>query len=230
MRSWAIRSAAFEGASWKALPYSKTEVKNVQQLFEEKGHKANTFLYETANKNNFIAEAKKAKFLLIAAHGLVNDEQPDLGGLVFFPSKNISQNFEAKGESNKENESRSIVTETAKQATNDDSILSMKEAYLLNLQDDSVVLSACESGIGKLTKGEGKMVINRGFLHSGASNVIFTLFKVYDKPSSELILLLFTEILGGKPYAEALQAAKLAFLKQKMADPKLWTSYILIGS
>ena len=36
MRSWAIRSAAFEGESWKALPYSKTEVKNVQQLFEEK--------------------------------------------------------------------------------------------------------------------------------------------------------------------------------------------------
>ncbi len=211
--AWLSRSNALSETAWKPLPYSKVEVQNVQQLFNKQGYESNIFLYKKANKTNFIQQATQAKFILIAAHGLVNDELPDLSGLVFHPTKTTTARTKTK-------------TSTS---SIEDSILSMKEAYLLHLQADLVVLSSCESGIGQLAKGEGMMAMNRGFLYSGASNVIFTLFKVYDKPSSELIHLLFKYILEGQSYASALRNAKLAFVQKNLADPKLWTAYVLLG-
>ena len=110
-----------------------------------------------------------------------------------------------------------------------DSTLSMEETYHLDLQADLVVLSSCESGIGKLVQGEGMMAVNRGFLYAGANQVISTLFKVYDKPSSLLTQYLFEAILEGESYTSALRQAKLRLLEEEKVDVKSWCGFVLIG-
>ncbi|MFK7906901.1 MAG: CHAT domain-containing protein [Chitinophagales bacterium] len=201
---WATRSDALRDGTLAPLPFSEKEVENIEGLFTQKGLKGQSLLYDTATKDHFKTLAANAKYLHIAAHGLTNDEYPKLSGIVFHPDEKATEIH--------------------------DSVLSMGEMYQLQLQADLVVLSSCESGIGKLAKGEGMMAINRGFLYAGAKNVIYTLFKVLDKPSSELCEALFEEILEGKTYSEALRLAKLRLIQRADVDPKSWSGFVLLGA
>ena len=95
---------------------------------------------------------------------------------------------------------------------------------------DLVVLSSCESGIGKLVKGEGLMGLTRGFLYSGSNNLIVSLWKVSDKHTAELMIELYKNILAGKSYSQSLRAAKLKLIQNPItAFPKSWSSFVLIG-
>ncbi|MGB1242769.1 MAG: CHAT domain-containing protein, partial [Chitinophagales bacterium] len=205
---WAIsergtRSIQIGTKIYNALLYSEKEVKGIQSAFALKHFSHQTFLHEQATKSNFEAAVKGKKYVLIAAHGFYNKKQPELSGIIFSPNES-EQSEEA--------------------------VLYVNDAYHLDLkQADLVVLSACESGIGKLAKGEGMMAVNRGFLYSGAKNVIFTLFKVYDEQSSQLTQGLFRYILEGKKYAQALRLAKLDLIRQSDADPKAWAGFVMIG-
>ncbi len=201
---WATRSEALQDGTLAPLPFSEKEVQSIEGLFAQKGLNGQSFLYGTATKDHFKTLATNAKYLHIAAHGLTNDEFPKLSGIVFHPTENSTEIH--------------------------DSVLSMGEMYQLRLQADLVVLSSCESGIGKLAKGEGMMAMNRSFLYAGAKNVIYTLFKVLDKPSSELCETLFEGILEGKSYGEALRQAKLALIQREDVDPKSWAGFVLLGA
>ena len=229
MGQWATRSEALRSdGTWTPLPHSKVETERVAALFEGKGLKATTFLHEQATKERFREVVEGSRFLLIAAHGVVNDEQPKLSGLVFFPT------VDGDGISNNEHRilnNEPLRTNNESPITNHqtDCILSMEETYHLNLKADLVVLSSCESGIGELAKGEGMMAVNRGFLYAGAKNVVSTLFKVYDKPSSLLTQYLFEGVLEGMSYMEALRAAKLRLLRVEEVDVKSWCGFVLIG-
>ncbi len=248
--NWANRSEALRSdGTWTPLPYSKLEVEEVANLFTQKGLSAQAFLHEEATKQQFREVVAKSRFLLIAAHGVANDEQPKLSGLVFFPTVDgRRQTVDGAGISNTEhpisnsespisnNESRttnnqSPITNNQSPITNNqhDCILSMEETYHLDLKADLVVLSSCESGIGELAKGEGMMAVNRGFLYAGAKNVVSTLFKVYDRPSSWLTQYLFEEVLEGMDYSAALRQAKLRLLRMEEVDVKSWCGFVLIG-
>ncbi len=229
---WATRSEALRGdGTWTSLPYSKVEAENIAGLFVGKGLNSQTFLHEQATKEQFREAAEKSRFLLIAAHGVVNDKHPKLSGLVFYPpSQPLSRFSTVDKVSTHEVRTLATVENLANSSSgNTDCILSMEETYHLNLQADLVVLSSCESGIGQLAKGEGMMAINRGFLFAGAKNVVSTLFKVYDQPSSLLTQYLFEGVLGGMEYSEALRAAKLKLLKLEKVDVKSWSGFVLIG-
>ncbi|MFK7905255.1 MAG: CHAT domain-containing protein, partial [Chitinophagales bacterium] len=229
IRSWAIRSEALRSdGTWTPLPHSKLETEGIANLFAQKGLSAQTFLHEEATKKRFQEVVEKSRFLLIAAHGVVNDKQPKLSGLVFYPE---SEKREERSEK------RDVTMDTLTPASRlslpsseIDCILSMDEAYQLPLQADLVVLSSCESGIGELAKGEGMMAVNRGFLYAGAKNVVSTLFKVYDRPSSLLTQYLFEEILEGESYPKALRTAKLRLLQLQEVDVKSWSGFVLIGT
>lgn len=107
----------------------------------------------------------------------------------------------------------------------------MADTYNLTLNADLVVLGACETGIGKLQKGEGMVGINRGFLYAGAHNLLFSLLKVPEQSAMQLITLLFEQILS-KPsnYAQALQTAKQQLLQDnKHLPPLAWTGWVLLG-
>lgn len=198
------RSAVCNGLSFRELPYTRQEVNSISHLFTEKGYKAQAFLEQDATINNFKNHADQCDYLLIAAHGLHNKTHKQQSGIVFSPTTEQWESYEHE-------------------------LFYISNAYNLDLKAGLVVLSSCESGIGNLVKGEGMMAINRGFLYSGAANVIFTLYKIFDQTSGELSKMLFTHLLEGKTYAAALQQAQLSLIAKKGTNPKSWAGFVLIG-
>ena len=74
------------------------------------------------------------------------------------------------------------------------------------------------------------IAMNRGFLYAGASNVIFTLFKVYDNDSSELTPAFFKRVLDGNSYSKALAEAKKSMIQKGDVTPKSWAGFVMIGN
>ncbi|CAA9196904.1 CHAT domain-containing protein [Flavobacterium collinsii] len=109
------------------------------------------------------------------------------------------------------------------------------ELYNLNINPDLVVLSACETGIGKLYKGEGAMSVARGFQFAGAQNLLFSLWKVNDYTTAVFMADFYKNIKKGQSYFEANANAKLAFLQDKSISnakksPYYWSSFAYYGA
>ncbi len=96
-----------------------------------------------------------------ATHGLLNSEHPELSGLVL-------SLVDAKGKPQ-------------------EGFLELQDIYNLNLHADLVVLSACETGLGKEISGEGLVGMTRGFMYAGASRVVASLWKVSDAATAQLM-------------------------------------------
>ena len=109
------------------------------------------------------------------------------------------------------------------------------ELYNLNMNPDLVVLSACETGIGKLYKAEGAMSVARGFQFAGAQNLLFSLWKVNDYTTSVFMADFYKNVKNDVPYFEANTNAKIAFLNNKSIpnakkSPYYWSSFVYYGS
>jgi CHAT domain-containing protein len=109
------------------------------------------------------------------------------------------------------------------------------ELYNLNINPDLVVLSACETGIGKLYKAEGAMSVARGFQFAGAQNLLFSLWKVNDYTTSVFMTDFYKNVKNDVPYFEANADAKIAFLNDKSIpnakkSPYYWSSFVYYGS
>ena len=93
-----------------------------------------------------------------------------------------------------------------------------------------MVLSSCESGIGRYVEGEGVMSLTRGFIYSGTPNIVCSLWKVYDRYTEKLMVKFYKQILKDKSYSRALQMAKIKMINdKKTADPRKWSGFVLIG-
>jgi CHAT domain-containing protein len=108
------------------------------------------------------------------------------------------------------------------------------ELYNLNINPDLVVLSACETGIGKLYKSEGAMSVARGFQFAGAQNLLFSLWKVNDYTTSVFMDDFYKNIKNNQSYFEANANAKLDFLKDKSISnakksPYYWSAFVYYG-
>ena len=108
------------------------------------------------------------------------------------------------------------------------------ELYSLNINPDLVVLSACETGIGKLYKSEGAMSVARGFQFAGAQNLLFSLWKVNDYTTSVFMDNFYENIKNGQSYLDANANAKLDFLKDKSISnakksPYYWSAFVYYG-
>lgn len=116
-----------------------------------------------------------------------------------------------------------------------DKSLYLPEIYGYNLNNDLLVLSACETGIGTLRKGEGLMSLARGFSFAGVKNLIVSLWKVNDK-STSLLMSSFYEnlkVLGDKSLS--LHKSKLDYLNNNSISnakksPFYWASFVYIGN
>ncbi|MCZ8196144.1 MAG: CHAT domain-containing protein [Flavobacterium sp.] len=109
------------------------------------------------------------------------------------------------------------------------------ELYHLNINPDLVVLSACETGIGKLYNAEGAMSVARGFQFAGAQNLLFSLWKVNDFTTSVFMEKFYKNIQNGKSYFEANHQAKLDFLKSSRIpnakkSPYYWSAFVYYGT
>ncbi len=195
------------------LPTSKKEVtcildrfKNSYGFFERwLGQKSQVHLEHEANEENLKSpQVSDYRYLHFATHGLVNEKQPALSGLILASKDTIS---------------------------NEDGILHLGEIYNLNLNADLVVLSACETGLGQIAQGEGIIGLTRGFLYAGAANVLVSLWQVSDMTTSDLMVDFYDKMLGGMGKAEALCEAKRQMIRRDpgYAKPYYWAGFILTG-
>jgi len=113
----------------------------------------------------------------------------------------------------------------------DDGNLFSSEIYNLDLNADLAVLSACETGLGKFSEGEGVIGLSRALTYAGAKNIIVSFWKVSDESTSELMVDFYKHLLSNKNenFSEALRQAKIEIKKGNFSSPYYWAPFVLIG-
>jgi CHAT domain-containing protein len=106
--------------------------------------------------------------------------------------------------------------------------LEVQEIFGLNLSASLVILSACETSLGKLTHGDEVIGLTRAFIYAGTPTVISTLWQVDDRASYELMRAFYQQLRAGESKAEALRRAQLTTL-EKYPHPYYWAAYELTG-
>ncbi len=202
----AIRTMNFPDARYGfvRLPFSRYEANSVIALTPKgTGLKATDF---NASRDLALSpQLSQYRIVHFATHGLLNSERPELSGLVF-----------------------SLIDRKGKPQ---DGFLRLHEIYNLQLNADLVVLSACETGLGKEIKGEGLIGLTRGFMYAGAPRVVASLWNVDDFATAELMKLFYQRMLkDGQPAGAALRAAQLELSGQKRwASPYYWAGFVMQG-
>jgi len=167
-------------------------------------YKGKVLIGAMASESMFKREAPNYNILHLSAHTIIDNVNPMYSKLVFSP------NIDKK----------------------EDGLLNTYELFNMNLHAELAILSACNTGSGKLQAGEGILSIARGFFYAGVPSVVMTLWSVEDNSSSELMELFYKHLTEGLPKDEALRRAKLDYLKQSdqlTAFPYFWAGYVNIG-
>ncbi|MFN0175550.1 MAG: CHAT domain-containing protein [Saprospiraceae bacterium] len=115
-----------------------------------------------------------------------------------------------------------------------DGSLLLPDLYALPLQADLVMLSACETGLGKEEKGEGVMSLARAFAQAGAACIVSSLWSVNDQSTSRLVHYFYKNIRQGQTSGAALREAKLAYLSDSEVgsaaqSPYFWAGLVAVG-
>jgi CHAT domain-containing protein len=145
------------------------------------------------------------RFVHFATHGFLDSQHPELSGILL-------SMFDEQGRAQ-------------------DGFLRAHEVFNLKLNADVVVLSACQTGLGKEVKGEGLVGLTRGFMFAGAPRVVVSLWSVNDAATAELMTRFYRGMLVSKLRpAQALQAAQVSMLNDKrFAAPFYWAAFTLQG-
>ncbi|MEW6731711.1 MAG: CHAT domain-containing protein [Acidobacteriota bacterium] len=195
---------SFGRSGFSQLPFSRIEADAISALIPKtRLLKATGFKANRETATN--GELARYRIVHFATHGLLNSEHPELSGLVL-----------------------SLVDEKGKAQ---DGFLRMQEIYNLQLPADLVVLSACQTAVGKEIKGEGLVGLTRGFMYAGAERVIASLWQVDDLATAELMKRFYRGMLLNqlRPTA-ALRAAQIEMMRQKRwASPYFWAGFIVQG-
>jgi CHAT domain-containing protein/tetratricopeptide (TPR) repeat protein len=202
----AIRTMNFSDAraGFTRLAFSRQEAESIIAMTPRgTGLKATDFSASRALAMS--RQLSQYRILHFATHGMLNSERPELSGLVF-----------------------SLVDKEGKPQ---DGFLRLHEINNLQFNADLIVLSACETGLGKEIKGEGLIGLTRGFMYSGAPRVVASLWNVDDLATAELMKLFYHGMLkDGLPAGAALRAAQLELSRQKRwASPYFWAGFVLHG-
>jgi CHAT domain-containing protein/tetratricopeptide (TPR) repeat protein len=190
--------------SLKRLSFSRREAQSILAAVPvEEGMGAFDFQASRATATSH--ELAQYRILHFATHGVLDSQRPDLSAIVL-----------------------SLVNERGEPQNG---FLRLNEIYNLNLPADLVMLSACQTGLGKEIKGEGLVGLTRGFLYAGAARVGTSLWKVDDSATAALMGRFYQAILReGKSPAAALRTAQLDMLKQgRWQSPYYWSAFTMQG-
>ena len=168
--------------------------------------KGQRYLGKQATKETFQQDVRRQEILHLAMHAFVDDDNPLASGLVFASEDTLSDM--------------------------DQRILRAYEIYAMEMSSDLVVLSACQTAIGKQVRGEGMMSLARAFRYAGCPSIVTSLWQADDPTTQKLMVRFFEHLKMGKSKAEALQEAKLEFLQQASlaeSHPFHWATFVLIG-
>ncbi len=163
-----------------------------------------SFLGETATEKKFKELAPNFQILHLAMHALV-DHQESMNSKLVFTQDNDSI---------------------------EDGMLHTFELFNMELPAEMVVLSACNTGVGELQKGEGVMNLARAFAYAGVPSLIMSHWNVNDESTARLMTSFYKHLATGKRKDEALRLAKLDFLSEAMgvkAHPFFWGGFVVVG-
>lgn len=197
-------STVLPGKGYQRLKYSGEEVKNIASFFKQGS--AEIFLRNDATEENVKREGelKKFNYIHFATHGYTDEGKPDFSSLVLTQDKNSEE----------------------------DGFLRSTEIFNLKLNADLVVLSACQTGLGKLVRGEGMVGLTRAFMYAGTPTVLVSLWSVSDVSTATLMGAFYRNLVKEKlGKTEALRKAQLFILgNEKFAHPFYWAPFVLVGN
>lgn len=185
------------------LPQSRAEVEALVELRQDA---TVTLLGDAATETGLrrgLASASPS-IVHLATHGLVDREEPSLTSVALGRDP----------------------------ASAEDGYLYTLEILALPLDAELVVLSACDTGRGKLERGEGTIGLTRSFLAAGARRVVASLWPVADASTSRLMQTFYEELLEAqRPVDEALRRARARLWSEReTAHPYFWAPFVLMGS
>jgi CHAT domain-containing protein/Tfp pilus assembly protein PilF len=192
------------GLNIPRLPGSRKEAEEIVALLPASQRKL-ALDFEASRDVATSAELSQYRYVHFSTHGFLNSVHPELSGVVF-----------------------SLVNEGGEAQ---DGFLRAHEVFNLKLSAEVVVLSACQTGIGREVKGEGLVSLTRGFMYAGAPRVVVSLWSVNEWGTTELMVRFYREMLkGGKRPAAALRAAQVSLMKEKKwQSPFYWGAFTLQG-
>jgi CHAT domain-containing protein/uncharacterized protein HemY len=199
------RAAADAGiTSFVRLPFARQEAEAIAKLMpKEQQLKALDF---TASRQTALTrQLEQYRYIHFATHGLLNSQHPELSGIVL-----------------------SLVDENGQAQ---DGFLRLSDLYNLKLNADLVVLSACQTALGKDVRGEGLVGLTRGFMFAGAARVVASLWNVNDAATAELMQKFYRAMMVEKQTpAAALRTAQLALARDpRWVAPYYWSGFVLQG-
>ena len=191
-------------AALTRLPFSRDEAAAILKLAPPaEGFQALDF---RANRATALGEPMRDyRVLHFATHALLNNAHPEMSGVVL-----------------------SLIGEDGQPQNG---FLRLHELYNLRLNADLVVLSACQTAIGRETRGDGLQSVARGFMYAGASSVLATLWRVDDRATSEFMTRFYRQLLSGKQSSSAaLKAAAIDLSRDpRWRAPYYWAGFTLQG-
>src|SRR5215204_948489 len=197
---------AMEGLPLARLNGTRTEAEQISKLAKASGRQADVWLDLDANEDNLGArDVSKYRIIHVATHGLLNAERPQFTGVVLSLVGNKTH----------------------------DGFVRTDEVFNLRLGSPLVMLSACETGLGKEKRGEGVMGLTRAFMYAGAPTVGVSLWSVADKSTADLMTDFYKRLLStgeGTTSSSALRDAQLAMISgKKYSAPFYWAPFVLVG-
>jgi CHAT domain-containing protein/predicted negative regulator of RcsB-dependent stress response len=205
MRSAVEAGIAGEDLRLQRLPSAGREAREIARLIP--GSELMLALdFDASHSTATDPKLGQYRIIHFATHGLLNSLHPELSGIVL-----------------------SLVDERGQPQNG---FLRLNEIYGMKLPVDMVVLSACQTALGKEIKGEGLVGLTRGFMYAGAARVVASLWKVDDSASAELMKRFYEEMFGSQHLrpAAALRAAQIAVWKQRQTErPYYWAAFVLQG-
>ncbi|MCA1577269.1 MAG: CHAT domain-containing protein [Acidobacteria bacterium] len=199
-------NAAMEGLPLARLNGTRVEADQISKLAKASGGQADVWLDLDANEENLgTRDISKYRIIHVATHGLLNAERPQFTGVVL-----------------------SLVGNQTR-----DGFVRTDEVFNLRLGSPLVMLSACETGLGKEKRGEGVMGLTRAFMYAGAPTVGVSLWSVADKSTADLMTDFYQRLLSTTATTTssgALRGAQLAMISgKKYSAPFYWAPFVLVG-
>jgi CHAT domain-containing protein/tetratricopeptide (TPR) repeat protein len=158
-----------------------------------------------ASEENFKKYAGNYNIIHLAMHTIIDDKDPMYSKMVFAP----------------------------KEKSTEDGLLHTFELFGTKLDANLVVLSGCNTGYGKMQKGEGLLSLARGFVFAGCSGLLLTQWSVADRASLELMKKFYTHLSHGNAKDKAMQLAKIDYLESAdplKTHPYYWAGYVVFGN
>ena len=201
-----MRSASDLGlAAFQRLPFSRQEAEAILSLVPEQDRLA--ALGFSASRERVVGgDLGRYRIVHFATHGVLHASHPELSGIVM-----------------------SLVDENGRPR---DGFLRAHQIRNLDLPVDLVVLSACQTALGPVIKGEGMVGLTHGFMSAGAARVMVSLWRVSDRSTAELMQRFYRKMLEeGLPPAAALRAAQISMWRQERWEaPHAWAGFVLQGA